>query len=124
MSSRSPADQTLNELGISTPLQIANLFKEIGSQLTTHHLRGDLDESRWREARDHWLGRKSGVLSKITDNWLKPAPLELKKVVGQELNKLKTYVEATLEEKRKQLESAAEQSAAAREEIDFSLPGI
>ena len=39
------------------------------------------------------------MLSQITDNWLKPAPPELKRVVGQELNELKAHVEAALEER-------------------------
>ena len=71
-----------------------------------------------------WLARKSGFLSLITDNWLKPAPPELRKIVGQQLNKLKAHVEATLEEKRKEIEAAADQSAAARDQIDLSLPGV
>src|SRR5215469_5987562 len=82
------------------------------------------DETGWKSQRDFWLGRKSGMLSKITDNWLKPAPQELKRVVGQELNKLKAHVEATLEEKRKEIEAAADQSASARDKLDLSLPGL
>jgi phenylalanyl-tRNA synthetase alpha chain len=124
MAPKSPADQTLDELRLSTPAQIINLFTEIGSQLTTHYLQGNLDESRWREARDHWLGRKSGVLSKITDNWLKPAKPELKRVVGEELNKLRAKVETELEERRVQIQSVTEQATQAREKIDLSLPGI
>ncbi|HEX4004517.1 MAG TPA: phenylalanine--tRNA ligase subunit alpha, partial [Candidatus Acidoferrales bacterium] len=53
-----------------------------------------------------------------------PAPKELKPTVGQELNKLKAHVEATLEEKRKEIEAAAEQAAATRDQIDLSLPGV
>ncbi len=70
------------------------------------------------------LGARSGVLSLITDNWLKPASPELKRVVGQELNKLKAHVEATLQQRRSEIEAAAEQSAAARDKIDLSLPGV
>ncbi len=64
------------------------------------------------------------MLSQITDNWLKPAPPELKRVVGQELNKLKAHVESALAEREKAIEAAAEQAAAARDRIDLSLPGI
>ena len=71
-----------------------------------------------------WLGRKSGVLSQITDHWLKPATPDLKRVVGQELNKLKAHVEAALEERRIEIEAAAEKAAQARDHIDLSLPGI
>jgi phenylalanyl-tRNA synthetase alpha chain len=71
-----------------------------------------------------WSGRKAGVLSVIGETWLKPAPKELKPVVGQEFQKLKSHVESTLEAKRKEIEAAAEQSAAARDQIDLSLPGV
>ena len=40
-------------------------------------------------------------LTLITDNWLKPASPELKRVVGQELNKLKAHVEQVLVERQK-----------------------
>ena len=50
------------------------------------------------------------MLSLITDNWLKPAPPELKRVVGQELNKLKAHVEGALEERRRELEGCGRAS--------------
>jgi phenylalanyl-tRNA synthetase alpha chain len=124
MPEKSIVDKTLTDLQISTPAGVTSLFTEIGSQLTTHYLRGNLDEVRWKEARDHWLGRKSGVLSKITDNWLKPAPADLKPVIGQELNKLKVFVSDELEKKRLEIEAAAESGVQARDRIDLSLPGI
>jgi len=125
VSQKPSIDQTLSEQGVSTPGGVTALFAEIGSQLATLCLGGDdPGESRWREARDHWLGRKSGVLSRITDNWLKPAPPELKRAVGQELNKLRALVEAALEERRREIEAAAERASAAREQIDLSLPGV
>ena len=81
-------------------------------------------ETAWKSLRDSWVGRKSGVLSQITDNWLKPAPPELKRVVGQELNQLRGHVESSLAGKQAAIESSAEQTATAREKIDLSLPGI
>src|SRR6202034_3632801 len=71
-----------------------------------------------------WTGRKSGALTLITPNSLNTSPPELKRIVGQELNKLKAHVEAVLEEKRKEIEAAEESSAAARDQIDLSLPGV
>ena len=71
-----------------------------------------------------WTGRKSGILSLITDNWLKPAAPELKRVAGQELNKLKAHIEGVIEERRVEIEAAAEKAAQAREQIDLSLPGV
>jgi phenylalanyl-tRNA synthetase alpha chain len=124
VSQKSSIDRTLAEQGVSTPAGVASLFAEVESQLATHDLRGGPDESQWRNARDHWLGRKSGVLSRITDNWLKSAPPELKPAVGQELNKLRALVEAALEERRREIEAATERASEAREQIDLSLPGV
>ena len=70
-------------------------------------------QENWKAFLVQWTGRKSGILSQITDNWLKPAPPDLKRVVGQELNKLKAHVEAVIEEKRVQIEAAAEHAAQA-----------
>ena len=82
------------------------------------------DESSWKQFRDAWLGRKSGVLTQVTDNWLRPATQELKRVVGQELNQLRAHVESKIEERRKAIECGTEETAAARERVDLSLPGV
>ena len=71
--------------------------------------RGVSDEGSWKLFRDAWLGRKSGVLALITDNWLKPASAELKRVVGAALNELRGHVEAKIEERRVAIEAGAEQ---------------
>jgi hypothetical protein len=124
MAERKIVEQTLAEIGATTPESAASLFAEVGQgfdkQATVH----SADPESWRVFVLAWTGRKSGVLSLITDNWLKPAPPELKRVVGQELNKLKAHVEAVLEERRVAIEAAAEQAAQAREQIDLSLPGV
>ena len=82
------------------------------------------DEPSWKQFRDAWLGRKSGVLTQITDNWLKPATPELKRVVGAELNKLRAHVEAQIEARRVAIEAGADEAALARERVDLSLPGV
>ena len=43
-----------------------------------------------------WLGRKQGHLKAISDAWLKAAPPEAKKLIGQRFNALKEQVEALL----------------------------
>ena len=116
-------DKTLDQLGIRTPEAIAKRFAELAASFD-RQVAIPTSLTVWEAARQGWLGRKAGVLTHITENWLRTAPPELKRFVGQELNKLKAYVEKGLEEKRLQLESAEEQSAAARDAIDLSLPGI
>ncbi len=119
-----PTTQTLAQLGDTTPEKVAARFAELSQAFDEQAARDLADLESWRIFVVKWTGRKSGVLLLITDNWLKPAPPELKRIVGQELNKLKAHIETTLEEKRKEIEAAADSSAAARDQIDLSLPGI
>jgi len=69
--------------------------------------------------RDRWLARKDGILTQVNELWLKPAPKDAKREVGQRVNKLKIEVEA-------KVEAALNKSPAEKREsaIDISLPGI
>ncbi|MGH9617512.1 MAG: phenylalanine--tRNA ligase subunit alpha, partial [Acidobacteriaceae bacterium] len=44
----------------------------------------------------HWLGRKQGRLKLISDAWLKNAPTEARKTLGQHFNQLKQQIEQAL----------------------------
>jgi phenylalanyl-tRNA synthetase alpha chain len=68
----------------------------------------------------HWLGRKQGRLTAIGDAWLKAAPSDAKKLIGQRFNSLKEEVERLLETASKTGVSASELAA---EAIDITLPG-
>jgi phenylalanyl-tRNA synthetase alpha chain len=113
----------LMHLGITRPEELAPLFAGLRGRFD-EECACACDESSWKQFRDAWLGRKSGVLTQITDNWLKPATLELKRVVGQELNQLRAHVESKIEERRKAIEAGAGEAASARERVDLSLPGV
>ena len=65
-----------------------------------------------------WLGRKQGRLKHIGDAWLKTAPVEAKKLIGQRFNLLKEQIENVL--------SAAESGGArsATAAFDVTLPGL
>ena len=66
-----------------------------------------------------WLGRKQGLLKQVSDAWLKTAPVEAKKLIGQRFNALKEQIEAALT-------GAAEKSSAAKPTaaaLDITLPG-
>ncbi len=115
--------QTLAELGVSQDTQVPPLFAELRAEFDRDAAAVN-DEALWKEFRDAWLGRKSGVLAHITDNWLRPAPPELKRAVGQALNELRAHVEAVVEARRAAVEALAEQAATARERVDLSLPGV
>ena len=118
-----PTERTLADLGASDPALIAAQFALLRARFDTDATQAR-DESSWKQFRDAWLGRKSGVLTQITDNWLKPATPELKRAVGAALNELRAHVESQIEERRKTIESGAESAAAARERVDLSLPGV
>jgi len=51
------------------------------------------NEADWKAFRDRWMARKNGVLTEINDLWLKAAPKESKREVGQRVNSLKSKVE-------------------------------
>src|SRR5258708_26606457 len=116
--------QTLAALGATQPDQVAALFAEILAPFNSQIQRPDLDLVHWEILRQSWLGRKSGVLTQITDNWLKPATPELKRVVGQELNKLRAHVEGQIEARRVAIEAGAHETAFAPGPLDLSLPGV
>ena len=81
------------------------------------------DEESWKLFRDAWLGRKSGVLTQITDNWLKPAGPALKPAVGAALNQLRAHVEPKIEALHASIDSGGD-AVSPRERVDLSLPGV
>jgi phenylalanyl-tRNA synthetase alpha chain len=118
-----PSGKSLTDLGATSAAKITDQFAEIRSRFdlesNTIH-----DESAWKTFRDNWLGRKSGVLAQITDNWLKPASPDLKRAVGAGLNELRAHVESQIKSRRQAIESGNDQSALAHEHVDLSLPGV
>jgi phenylalanyl-tRNA synthetase alpha chain len=67
-----------------------------------------------------WFGRKQGLLHVQSGQWLKNAPLEAKKPLGQRFNALK----AVLDDLLNQMTSAGPNDATlAAEAIDITLPG-
>ncbi|HXA56465.1 MAG TPA: phenylalanine--tRNA ligase subunit alpha [Candidatus Acidoferrum sp.] len=119
-----PTTQTLAQLDLTTPESVAQAFAEVRKRFDDETASRSGNPDAWKQFVIAWTGRKSGMLSQITDNWLKSASKELKPAVGQELNKLKTHVEGVIEARRAEIEAAADQAAAARDAIDLSLPGV
>ena len=115
--------QTLAALGISSADQLHALFADLRARFDAEASNAT-SESSWKALRDTWFARKSGIFTLITDNWLKPASPELKRVVGASLNELRTHVDTLIEERRLAIEAGAEAAASARDRIDLSLPGV
>ena len=124
MTIANPEKQTLAVLGVNTPEGVVESFAEVRQRFEAQAVIHSSDPADWNNFVLAWTGRKSGVLTQIADNWLKPSPPELKRAVGQELNRLKALVEATLKERQAGMEALAEQAVAMRDQIDLSLPGI
>jgi phenylalanyl-tRNA synthetase alpha chain len=118
--------QTLAQLGVDSPERVVAEFEKLRQRFDKEN--GDLSSvgvsglDKWEALRLSWSGRKWGVLSQITDNWLKPASPELKRVVGQELNKLKAHIELTLEENLNHWKERVDLQLGRAE--DLSLPGV
>jgi phenylalanyl-tRNA synthetase alpha chain len=117
-------EQTLAALGAASAEAIAARFAEVRERFDAETAGlAPGDAAGWTALRNAWLGRASGVLSAIADNWLKPATPEQKRVVGKALNELKAHVEATLEELRARAAAAGGAGALAGG-VDLSLPGV
>jgi len=116
-------EKTLAMLGVTQPEQLASLFAEIRARFDSESVAVH-DEAVFKQFRDAWLGRKSGVLAGITDHWLKTATPELKPAVGAGLNQLRAHVDAQIEARRVAIESGADEAALAKERVDLSLPGV
>jgi phenylalanyl-tRNA synthetase alpha chain len=67
----------------------------------------------------YWVGRKQGRLKAISETWLKAAPPQAKKLLGQEFNLLKNSIEQQIDE----LLTASHASALDAEALDITLPG-
>jgi phenylalanyl-tRNA synthetase alpha chain len=67
----------------------------------------------------HWVGRKQGRLKAISDAWLKSAPPQAKKGIGQRFNVLKAEIEQRLESAGQTKNSGVLDAEA----IDITLPG-
>ncbi len=114
---------TFEKLGVSSADQILQLFAQLQEQFDKENRDfsavGVRNLEHSEALRLSWLGRKSGVLTRVADNWLKPATPTFKRTLGEEFNKLKKHVDSTLEEILKSPSADSEGPS-----IDLSLPGV
>jgi phenylalanyl-tRNA synthetase alpha chain len=80
-------------------------------------------ENEWKVYRDRWMARKNGMLTQLNDFWLKAAPKDAKREVGQRVNELKRKVEQKVEDSLAHLSDAVSYRLAA-DRVDITLPGI
>ncbi len=79
-------------------------------------------ENEGKIFRDRWMARKSGILTQVNDLWLKAAPKEAKRDVGQRVNEIKKQVEQTITDAVEKKQASTSSSRAER--VDITLPGI
>ena len=92
------------------------------------------NESDWKAFRDRWMGRKNGILTQVNELWLKAAPKDTKREVGQSLNELKRVVTERVEALRPKKSFSHVMSGSAKSggsadikyepNLDITLPGI
>ncbi|MGB9074003.1 MAG: phenylalanine--tRNA ligase subunit alpha [Terriglobales bacterium] len=81
-------------------------------------------ENDWKAFRDRWMARKNGILTQLNDLWLKAAPKEAKRNVGQRVNELKGKVEQTVDATLDRILSGASSARLESDRVDVTLPGI
>jgi len=98
-----------------SPSSLDAAFAAVEAEARVQLAAPDFDAEAFRLA---WLGRKQGRLKAISDAWLKAAPADAKRLIGQRFNALKETIEAGVET------AAARPKAATEATIDITLPGI
>jgi phenylalanyl-tRNA synthetase alpha chain len=82
------------------------------------------DGLRLKAFRDRWMARKNGVLSQLNDLWLKSAPKDAKRAVGQLVNEIKVQVEAVVAAAEQLQIELATATPLANACVDVTLPGV
>jgi phenylalanyl-tRNA synthetase alpha chain len=96
------------------------------------------DENGYKVFRDRWIARKNGVLTQINDLWLKPAPKDAKREVGQRVNELNGRIETCVTDvelrcrdldllkkaRAKGIDTEIDEARRAFDRLDITLPGI
>jgi len=87
-------------------------------QVESAEVRSDADLKAFR---DHWMGRKNGILTQINDLWLKGTPKEAKREAGIRVNELKTRITELVERAHV---AGRDGGSSAAEQVDITLPGV
>jgi phenylalanyl-tRNA synthetase alpha chain len=81
-------------------------------------------ENDFKVFRDRWMARKNGVLTQLNDLWLKAAPKNAKREVGQCVNDIKAKVESTVDGTLSRMQGGASTARLAADRVDVTLPGM
>jgi phenylalanyl-tRNA synthetase alpha chain len=81
------------------------------------------NELEWKTFRDRWMARANGFLTQVNTLWLKAAPTDAKRDVGQRVNEVKKRVDETIAAALASMQSTASTSQLDTERVDITLPG-
>jgi phenylalanyl-tRNA synthetase alpha chain len=82
------------------------------------------NEADWKGFRDRWLARKNGLLTQVNDTWLKAAPKDAKREVGQRVNELKARAETAIDAAQSRIHASSADAKLEEERLDITLPGV
>jgi phenylalanyl-tRNA synthetase alpha chain len=85
---------------------------------------GVKSESDWKIFRDRWMARANGFLTQVNILWLKAAPKDAKRDVGQRVNDVKQRVDETIAAALERMQRTGSASRLDAESVDITLPGI
>ena len=79
-------------------------------------------EDEWKVFRDRWIARKNGILTEVNDLWLKAAPKEAKRDVGQRVNtSIIAHVETIVKDTHDRWKNLAISKKARAENVDAQI---
>jgi phenylalanyl-tRNA synthetase alpha chain len=119
---RKSVPYTLPKLTDFSPASLDRAVQDLLSALQSES-QSVSTENAAKEFRDRWMGRKNGILPQAS-GWLKTAPADAKRAVGQRFDEIKTRVEATVEATQQRLQGGSRAAALEAERVDVTLPGI
>ena len=124
--------RTLEQLGVRDAARLGEVFARLESRLHEEAAQAAGPDAI-EQFRVRWLGRKQGIVRSITENWLRSAPAELKREIGQRLNALREEAERQIAQIPSQPRGEATEGQASHdvdgyvapetETLDTTLPG-
>ena len=90
------SQEQIPQLGGASEADLDAAFGKIAAEVE-HSAKSLSGAEAVEQFRLHWLGRKQGRLKAIGDAWLKAAPPEARRLIGQRFNQLKEEIEGKLE---------------------------
>ena len=130
------AARSLEQLGTQDAAGLEAIFGRLDAGLAAEvaALQAGATAEAVEALRVRWLGRKQGIVRGITDGWLKSAPGELKRIIGQRANALRQSAEqqidaipatasAPAEAASRNLQTTEVRPVAEALSLDITLPG-